>query len=284
MKKIIPVFENRKLIIATNHDKDRVIAPLVHKYLGITNTFTTDFDTDSLGTFTGEIERKADPISTVRAKCIQAMELANCDLGIANEGSFGNHPTLFFCPSDEEFMIFIDRKNNLEIIERIISTDTNYNQAELISEEELNSFLQKVLFPSHGVILRKSQEDSIEIYKGLQGEQEVRKIFKRLLNNYGKVLIETDMRAMYNPTRMKVIEQLTEKLMQKINSTCPKCGTPGFSATKAIPGLPCESCFAPTRSTLSYILTCTYCLHSEEKMYPHKKKTEDPMYCDFCNP
>jgi len=61
LKKIILVFENRKLIIATKHDKERVIAPLVNKYLGINKTFTTDFDTDSLGTFTGEIERKEDP-------------------------------------------------------------------------------------------------------------------------------------------------------------------------------------------------------------------------------
>jgi hypothetical protein len=278
------MFENRKLVIATKHNKERVIAPLVLQYLGIADLQSSEFDTDSLGTFSGEIVRKDDSITTVRNKCIQAMELANCDLGIANEGSFGNHPTLFFSTADEEFMIFIDRKNNLEIIERIISVETNYCQEEITTEAELNDFLQKVQFPSHAVILRKSSEDHSELYKGLQDKEEVLSLCNDFWKKYGKVTIETDMRAMYNPTRMQVIEQLTEKLMQKITSTCPSCNTPGFSVTKAIPGLPCESCFAPTKSTLSYILTCTSCLHSEEKMYPHGKKSEDPMYCDFCNP
>lgn len=278
------MFEHRTLIIGTKHNKERVIAPLVRKYLGVKDIQISNFDTDTLGTFSGEVERTEDPFITVRNKCIQAMELVNCDLGIANEGSFGNHPTLFFCPADEEWMIFIDRKNNLEISERIISTQTNYRQAEISTEIELHDFLQKVQFPSHAVILRKSSNEVTDLYKGLQNEDHVLSVFKDLLQKYGKVTIETDMRAMFNPTRMQVIEQLTEKLMQKINSTCPSCSTPGFSVSKANAGLPCASCCAPTNSTLSYILSCNSCSYTEERMYPHGKKTEDPTYCNFCNP
>lgn len=47
------------------------------------------FDTDMLGTFTGEVERKLDPLATVREKCLRAMKHNHCDLGVASEGSFG---------------------------------------------------------------------------------------------------------------------------------------------------------------------------------------------------
>ncbi len=278
------MFENRNLIIATKHKKDRVIAPLVEKYLGITNIFTSDFDTDTLGTFSGEVERIDDPITTLRNKCLQALELANCDLGIANEGSFGKHPTLFFCPGAEEFMVFIDQKNKLEIIERIITTETNYLSKEINSEDELQDFLTKVQFPTHAVILRKSAEDCNELFKGIKDKVEVLNIFHRLHKQFKKVTIETDMRAMYNPTRMKVIEQLTEKLMRKITSKCPKCGTPGFSVTQVKAGLPCEQCYFPTKSTLSHLFTCNSCSYTEEKVFPDNKQVEDPMYCDICNP
>jgi hypothetical protein len=92
------MFAGRNLLIASKHKKERVIAPLVVEALGIKDVFISDFDTDSLGTFSGEISRKEDPITTVRNKCLKAMELSNCDLAIANEGSFGPHPSfLFLC-------------------------------------------------------------------------------------------------------------------------------------------------------------------------------------------
>ena len=278
------MFSKRTIVIATKHNKERVIAPLLDKYLDIKNTFISDFDTDTLGTFSGEKERLNDPVTTVRNKCLEAMQEANCDLGIANEGSFGSHPTLFFCAADEEFMIFIDRKNKLEIIERIISTETNFVAKEITTESELETFLQQVQFPLHGVILRKSKDEKIEIFKNLQDEKLVKEIFNLLIKKYQKAYIETDMRAMYNPTRMKVIEQVTEKLMHKILSKCPACNTPGYSVTNAKAGLPCMQCSLPTKSTLSYIYSCAHCSFTEEKKYPHNKELEDPMYCDYCNP
>jgi hypothetical protein len=43
--------------------------------------------------------------------------------------------------------------------------------------------------------------------------------------------VETDMRAMYNPSRMTVIQNATKK--EKINSCCPHCNIPGFGITDA---------------------------------------------------
>lgn len=278
------MFAGRNLLIASKHQKERVIAPLVVEALGIKEVFITDFDTDTLGTFSGEVSRIDDPISTVRNKCLKAMELSFCDLAIANEGSFGPHPSFFFCAANEEFIILIDQKNKLEIIERAISTETNFDAKQITSEEELLAFCEKVQFPSHAVILRPAENDYTEIFKGIQDIHELKEAYKLLVSHYSTVYIETDMRAHKNPSRMKVIEEATKKLIEKIKSTCPICNLPGYSITEAQPGLPCKQCHLPTKSTISYIYSCVGCGHQQEKKYPHAKTSEDPMYCDFCNP
>ena len=280
----ILMFSNRTLLIATKHDKEKVIAPILEKELGVKCIVSKSFDTDQLGTFSGEIDRKDDPITTVRNKCILAMELSNCDLAIASEGSFGPHPSVYFVPADDEFLLFIDKKNDLEIMVRELSTETNFSAAEIKSEKELKDFAYAAQFPSHGLILRKSKDDYSEIEKGITDWEVLLHAYNQLSKTYSIVYVETDMRAMYNPTRMKVIERATQKLADKINSYCPECHTPGFAITYAKPGLPCELCNAPTRSTLSCNYTCQKCAFIKEEKYPNGKVKEDPMYCDVCNP
>lgn len=278
------MFNNRKLVIATKHAKELVIAPLLQSELGLQCVVAKNFDTDTLGTFTGEVERKDDPITTARNKCLMAMELNNYDLAIASEGSFGTHPSVFFAPADDEILLFLDRKNDLEIIARELSTDTNFNGEEIKSEMQLVDFAAKVKFPSHALIIRKAKNDFTEIVKGIADWETLNKTFHQFLEKYGTAFFETDMRAMHNPTRMKVIEKATKKLVDKINSCCPKCNTPGFGITDVKQGLPCSYCGNETCSTLSYIYTCQKCSYIKEDMYPNKKTTEDPMYCDVCNP
>ena len=74
------------------------------------------FDTDPLGIFTGEVERALDPISTAREKFRRAMKLNKCDLGIAIEGSFGPHPFMFFISTDDDFLIFMDKKKTSKLL------------------------------------------------------------------------------------------------------------------------------------------------------------------------
>lgn len=278
------MFQNRKLLIATKHQKESVIAPILEKELGV-KCFTDEaFDTDTLGTFTGEVERELDPISTAREKCLRAMKLNNSDLGIASEGSFGSHPSMFFISADDEFLIFIDTLNNIEIIVRELSTSTNFNGKQIQSQKELIAFANDIGFPEHGLILRKSKDENTEIHKGITDIENLKKSFGQLYAKYNSVYAETDMRAMYNPTRMSVIEKATQKLVQKIKSTCPQCQMPGFGITDAKKGLKCSLCGSPTNSTLSYIYVCQHCQFTKEEMYPIKQTTEDPMYCDYCNP
>jgi ribosomal protein L37E len=278
------LFSGRRLVIATMHGKERVIAPLLEKVLGLQTLLCPELNTDEFGTFSGEVERIKDPLNTARDKCKKAMELLGCDLGIASEGSFGPHPSLFMVAADEEWLVLIDRKNGLEIIAKVLSTDTNFFQGTLHTEEELMEFAEKALFPTHGLILRGAKEGSGTVYKGLHDEKELKKLFHSLLKRHGEVDAATDMRAMHNPSRMQVIEKATQQLLEKIASVCPQCSTPGFAVVKAHKGLPCSLCGLPTASIRSYTWACTHCGYEKEEAFPHQKTEEDPMYCVFCNP
>ena len=216
-------FQSRKLAIATKHHKEKVIAPLLSEALQVECRVNKDFDTDILGTFTGEKARTDDPVTAARKKCMAVMDQMDCDLAIASEGSFGPHPSLIFIPADDEIVILVDRKNQIEIIAREISTSTNFNAKSVETWEELKTFAEQIGFPSHALIIRKDEKDVENIRKGINDWNRLKETFDLFTNQYGRMHVETDMRAMYNPTRMKVIEKATHNLLEKIKSTCPSC-------------------------------------------------------------
>lgn len=278
------MFQGRKLSVATKHKKEEVIAPILEKEFGVQCYTSNSFDTDLLGTFSGEVPRKEDALTTLRTKCFLSLDSTNCDLVVASEGSFGSHPVIFFAQANEEIIMLMDTKINLEIVVREISTETNFNASEVKNEIELMEFASKVKFPSHGLILKPSENDFSKIVKGITDEATLKKNFKEMIDEFGTAYVETDMRALFNPTRMKLIEKAAVKLVKAIQSKCPVCETPGFVTSESKPGLPCDLCHFPTRSILSHISKCKKCDYTLEQLYPNKKITEDPMYCDFCNP
>lgn len=278
------LFSNRSLVIATKHKKEEVIAPVLEAALGVTCFVPENFDTDTLGTFTGEAIREEDPLSTARKKCQMAMKATQCDLAIASEGSFGAHPTLFFTHADDEILVLVDKKNELEIVARELSLDTNFNGSEVNSEEELSEFARSAKFPSHGLVLRPAKEDLRVIHKGVTNWDKLLEIHRQLITKYGQAYVETDMRAMFNPMRMTVIKTAAEKLVDTIYSCCPRCDTPGFTITGTIQGLPCRLCGLPTRLTLAHIYSCAKCSFTQEKPVSKGKSVADPQYCDYCNP
>jgi hypothetical protein len=278
------MFAGRNVLIATKHKKELVISPILEKELAITCFVSEQFDTDTLGTFSGEIERKYDALTTLRNKCILAAKASKSDLVIASEGSFGAHPSIFFAHANQELVMLKDFKNDLEIISKEISLETNFNGQKISNETDLLNFAEKVNFPSHALILKSDETNFSTIFKGIQSEKVLLEKFYELKNKNGFVYVETDMRAMYNPTRMKVIEKATWQLIEKIKSLCPACQTPGFDIIDAVSGLPCELCKNPTRSTLYYLYQCKKCNHSSKKMFPRGITYEEPTYCDTCNP
>lgn len=271
--------DHKQIVIASKHQKERVIQPLFLEFYNC-SFITCDIDTDILGTFTGENSRTLTPYEACIEKCRMAFQQTDADFAIASEGSFGPHPYLFFTPSDEEFVLFMSRDEKLIIWAKELSTDTNYNSIENPSDEELKSFIENTHFPTHYVIFKSGDT----IVKEISDEEKLYDLIHHSKENSQSFKVETDMRAHCNPTRMKVIEDTTKKLIEKLTSFCPSCNTPGFSIQDIEKGLPCAQCGLTTESTLKHIKICLQCDFKEEILFPRGVKTEDPTYCNFCNP
>lgn len=277
-------FNGQKLLIATKHSKEQVMAPFLERALLVSCFTEPDYDTDVLGTFSGEIERTLDPIQTLRKKAMDAAQRYRCNLVVANEGSFGPHPLIPFSHADEEWVIFMDLEDGLELIAREISTATNFCGKEIYSEKELIDFAARAGFPGHGLILKSAECNWETLYKGISDKKELIAHFRSINSKYGKAYIETDMRACYNPSRMLVIEKATQNLIEKIKSLCPSCQWPGFEVSEARKGLPCQLCGWPTSGIKSHLYACRKCGFSVKKSFPFGKYSEDPQYCFVCNP
>jgi len=278
------IFYNRSLVIATMHKKEKVIQPLLENALGVKVIVPENFDTDIFGTFSGEVERTVDPLEAARLKCKMASEKHSCTLALASEGSFGPHPSIPFVAGNDEIIVLIDYENGLEFKVRKITSQTNF-RAELFHHwNDAENFAKSVLFPSHSLIIRNKKDGNERLVKGINAWDKLKSNAEAFLNAYGQFYLETDMRAMHNPTRMGIIEETTKKLIEIINSICPNCNTPGFNITHAKSGLTCSQCGMPTQSTLAYIYECQKCHFNKEELYPNGKQHEDPMYCNWCNP
>ncbi|HEY9734701.1 MAG TPA: DUF6671 family protein [Trichocoleus sp.] len=277
------LFQSRVATLATMHHKEQVIAPALQQ-LGL-QTVVPALDTDQFGTFTRDVKRPGDQLATARLKAEAALRITGGDLAIASEGSFGSHPAVPWLPYNRELVILIDRANDLEIVGEALSTETNFDHTQVTDLEAAHAFAQKVGFPAHGLVVSAQPEGAgSELIKGITSPLELTEAVTQMLKRFGQAHLETDMRAMHNPTRMRVIAQATEDLIRKIHRACPECGVPGFKAVEHFPGLPCADCGAPTRLTLTTRYQCQKCSFEQRVLFPHQQRTADPAQCDYCNP
>lgn len=279
-------FRNRTGVLATMHQKEQIMAPLLEQKLGVQIIVPQAFNTDEFGTFTRDIKRPGDQLSTARLKAEKAMSLTGLTLAFASEGSFGPHPSMPFLPCDREIVLLSDRTHDLEIVGQAISTETNYCAQPVTNLEAALAFAQKIGFPDHGLVVMSDPESvvSSSIVKGIRDEAQLLETVTWFLKKFGKAHMETDMRAMHNPTRMKVIAEATHDLIQKINQQCPACGCPGFSSVEYKPGLPCSLCGFPTELTLSVTHRCKKCNFTQVTPFPNGQEFADPAQCPYCNP
>jgi hypothetical protein len=278
------LFSGRTAVIATMHGKEKVIAPILERALGVTCITPSGFDTDTFGTFSGEIARKDSPMQTLRAKALAALAHSGETMAVASEDSFGPHPSYVFVPGNEEMVLLMDLRNNIEIRGWYLTERTNYSQKKINELNDLEEFKKEIGYPAHGIILKT--EDAVptkKVWKDISTAMELTELVCSLLEKGSTVSAETDMRAMQNPTRMNAIEKAVVDLVKNCKSHCPECNAPGFVIVAAIPGLRCQQCNFPTESTKAFVHNCKKCHYTVERV---KKGVdyEEPMFCGFCNP
>lgn len=284
MNKIDTLFAGRKAALGTKHKKERVIAPLFLKELGIKVEVPKDFDTDKFGTFSLETPRLGDQKQTAVLKARAAMSALGLDIGIASEGTFGPHPQMPFGTANTEIVVFIDNKNGLEIYGGNVEAVSYAQSCTASSLKEVLSFAERIDFPNHGVVVRPGEKKHKGMVKGIVGYEELELAATRLLAKHRNIWLETDFRAHVNESRMKHIALATQDLIGNIKRLCPECKTPGFHRIAPKPGLPCEQCGLPTDLALYNVYECSECAYQKEDKLPHKKQTAYAGYCDYCNP
>ncbi|NEO27162.1 MAG: hypothetical protein F6K03_09770 [Kamptonema sp. SIO4C4] len=277
-------FNQQVALLATMHQKEQVIAPILHRELGLTVHVPTQFNSDRFGTFTREIPRPGQQLETARLKAQAVLAEEDVMIALASEGSFGPHPSLPWLACDRELVFLLDHRHQLELVGQAISTDTNYAQQRVTHPDEAQTFAEKVGFPEHGLVIRPAPEQNDPLWKGVTDPDQLQDCVQTLLQQQGSACLETDMRAMYNPTRLQVIGKATEDLVRKVRQTCPNCNWPGFDVVRRNAGLPCEWCGQPTLGVLQQIYRCQSCSHEVIEKYPEGRETNDPSQCSYCNP
>lgn len=287
------LFAKQVAVLATMHRKETVIAPVLERELGLRVLVPTDFDTDQFGTFSREVKRAGSQLEAARAKAQQAIQLTGQTLALASEGAFGPHPAMPYLPYNREIVLLLDQQHQLEIVGEAVSTATNYSHKQVSTLEEARHFAEQVGFPQHGlVVISDDRPDAPEsssaklesvklIIKGITTEAKLTQALEQALSVAPAAWLETDMRALYNPQRMLVIQQATENLVAKIRQTCPHCGCPGFDIRTQRSGLPCAWCQQPTTLIQSLVYGCQRCGFEQEET---KATQADPAYCASCNP
>lgn len=279
-------YAGRRAAIATMHKKERVLAPFLTRWLGLEVERPEGVDTDAFGTFSGEIARAGDMIDAARAKARLAIERGAAGIGIGSEGAFGPHPHIPFVASGIELIVLVDAQEDHEIVVQR-RTRTNYDSVVAAPRDDISSFLARAGFPEHAVIVRPmGRDDALGLVKGIVDPQALGHAIAAAsaLSEEGRALVQTDMRAHVNPTRMKTIGVVARALALRAARLCPNCGAPGFGAIDALRGLVCEDCGTPTRRIRAELYGCRkcgfQCLRRERPPSMHA----DAMWCDRCNP
>lgn len=281
------LWRGKEAVLATMHGKEKAIAPLVQRWLGLRVTVADGLNTDAFGTFTRDIARPGSPRDAARRKIDAAFAMMpGSKIGLASEGSFGPHPQLPYCALDREIVLLVDRERGYEVAGRFATPDTNYSHSVVIDLPTGIAFAERAGFPDHGVIVTGCRNGdpapAIAMFKNIATVEDLIAALKAVLATCRAAWIETDMRAHRNPRRMRAIKLATLDLIRRARSRCPNCGQPGYGVTDRIMGLPCAACGEPTSLARADVITCSACPQRAERAAA--RAAADPAFCGACNP
>lgn len=275
-------YRGRIAALGTMHGKERAFGPPLLRRLSLRLVVPT-LDTDALGSFSGEVERRGTARETVIAKARLAAETAGLPLGVASEGSFGPHPGLPWMPCGEELAAFVDLETGLTVVERRVGLRTTFSHVAAADLASAESFLDRIGFPAQAVLVRP-ESGAGPVAKGIRDRVALAAAIATAVGTGGLARIEADMRAHMNPMRMGEIRKVAARLARRLATPCPACGSSGYGAEEPVPGLPCGWCGTPTAVPMGIRHRCPACGHAEIRPGPGREATADPGRCPECNP
>lgn len=265
------------LALLTQHAKQSAVeAPL--KNAGYTVHTLTGFDTDTLGTFTGEKARQGTQLDAAAAKAKLATALSSQRYGLGSEGAFGPDPYVGLTAWASEVLAWWDAQDERLVYAAVQGPETNYEHTTASTWEEARAFATSIGFAPHGIIVGKPEQP---FYNKDCRDWTALETQVRTALAHGPVWLETDMRAHCNPTRMAMIGRCAEQLAHLLQSHCPACKRIGFGEVSPVLGAQCEACGAATAVLKAKLTRCTACGHTEQESI---RSTVPAAHCDHCNP
>ncbi|MBU3694475.1 MAG: hypothetical protein FGM40_06555 [Rhodocyclaceae bacterium] len=268
-----------RVCLLTRHAKGPAVAPALAA-VGFALETIDGFDTDTLGTFSGEVERQGSMRDAALAKARLACELGGCRYGLGSEGSFGGDPFLGMSGWGRELLVWWDAEAGYAVEGFAQGPETNWRALEVADVDAARRFADAVGFPGHGILVGRPGEawfdkacDTLDTL--------VARVEQGLAAGAGPVALQTDMRAHRNPTRMRMISRAASALSSRLSTPCPACAAPGFGPVAPVPGAPCEACGAPTHVPRAERRACPRCGHEQLHALAHRAP---PERCDQCNP
>lgn len=273
----------KQVAFLTQHGKESLIAPLLEPTLGCEILRAEGYDTDTLGTFSGDIKRVDSQLKTAKRKARIGMRLTGLAIGLGSEGAFVPDPYGGLMPWNIEVLSWLDDDHGLEIV-GMAQGPARSMQRSIRNETELETFAKEAGFPEHHLLLRPHDETDLRMQKGLSNWADLNQAFAHCLraSENACVFAENDLRAFCNPTRQWMIRRAAEDLLKKIQTACPVCRMPGFCKISHTPGLPCGVCRCPTKLAKAFQWQCAACAFTQEVLATESHA--DASRCDVCNP
>jgi hypothetical protein len=276
-----PRWASVEAALLTKHHKLALIGPALAK-VGISVIDTDAFDTDTLGSFSGETPRLQTPLECARTKARLAAELTGLPIGIGSEGSFGGGPYAGLVNWDDELLLLVDTRTGQEIM-AFASGPVPLASLETDQLAAISQHLQQH-DAAQGWICRYGAG----VVKGLVGFDQINSALATaglVVDGHSlseKIKLQPDLRAHLCPARQSYIQQAANQLAERWLSLCPSCHKPDFWRKAVETGLPCEVCHYPTGRIKSYTKKCDCCGYVEQE--PTGVEFADQGHCPLCNP
>ena len=260
----------KPVALCTLHHKGPLIAPALAG-LGYEVCEFNGFDTDTLGTFSGEIPRQRSQQDCALQKAHISSHATGYRFGLGSEGSHHlDDSGLFMLHS--EILCWYDNETQQKIFAfaQTPSPLARFCTDSAIPLAEICEFdpAQKWLLP-----------DLQPIEKGVSAAEIMAHARRHKLT---EIRVMPDLRAMHCPSRQQAITKCAEDLVTRLSQPCPQCKLPDFVTKEYLSGLPCTQCTTPTSRIRATLKRCDMCHHEQEQ--PVDAAYADPFYCSWCNP
>lgn len=213
------------VLIATMHGKETVLAPPLAE-LGFQVLLPLDYDTDLLGTFSGDVRRPGTAMEAALEKARRACIATGVPRAISSEGSYRPCQKLFPGARNVEILAFVDMENGKEVVEIMTNLPTRFVKGRVPADfaaPETQALLSAMGWPEvRAMVVPEDPGQGVVmpawVFKGLADAPSVIEAMQVCGTHSadGWVHLESDLRAHMNPTRMASVARVGEALVQRL--------------------------------------------------------------------